>query len=121
MFRRDVLAALDQHLHVVLVLEFREAPPLAVVEVAGDLFLDRHRDPRDPFVLGAHQELADDFDRHALGAFYQAGAVAAGTFFIYAPLEARPDALAGHFDEAEGAGPQNLSTGAIALHRVAER
>ena len=73
------------------------------------------------FELVTHQQLADDFDRHAFGRFHQAAAAAGGAFLVDAPLDARADALPRHFDQAERAGAEDLRAGAVAADGVAER
>src|SRR5207302_3001357 len=73
-------------------------------------------------VLAVRRQLQEthDVDAHALAGLDLAGPQAMRTILVDAALERRPDALAGHLDDAELGNPQDLGAGAVAFDGVAQ-
>ncbi len=75
----------------------------------------------DDVVIGRGQlEVAHHAQGDRLAGHDRAGPVAVGAARIEALLEARPEALAGHFDQPETADLQHLALGAVGLEDVAD-
>src|SRR6187399_500799 len=62
-----------------------------------------------------------DVDAHALRRLDQAGPTAVSTFLVSSSLQRGQHALTGHFNDAEGAGLENLGPRAVTTESLAKR
>src|SRR5579872_690826 len=110
----DIGPRIDVNGHIVFVFEANQVLALAVVEIGGDPVVNFDRHLRNVLAMDRIEQQPHDFDRHAFGRFHQPRPAAAGAVFVDAAPKRRADPLAGHFDEAKRADPQDFRSGPIA-------
>src|SRR6516164_3390906 len=91
-----------------------------VMEIVGHFLGHLDLNAGNVFVMGGQLQHAHDVDTHAFAGFHLAGTEAVRTILVDATLEGGANALAGHFDNAEGGNLENLGASAIALDRLAQ-
>src|SRR5262245_16711940 len=111
----------DSHLDSSPSLQLRDLLSLAVEQVSCHVGLHPRLDARDMLTVGRQLQQAHYIDAHALGRLDLARAVAMWAILVDAPLEGRPDPLAGHLDNAELRDLEHLRAGPVAFDRLAHR
>src|SRR5262249_44858194 len=86
----------------------------AILEVVGHVLVDPDVDAVDVGPVHRQLQHAHHVDAHALGRLDLAGAGAVRAVLVDAALQRRPDALAGHLDDAELRDLEDLGAGPVA-------
>src|SRR5262249_51829269 len=99
---------IDVNGNVIFLFEADQVLALTIVEVSADPVMHIDSDLPDVVAVDRVQQQADHLDRHAFGRLHQGRSTAAGAVFIDTAPQRGTDSLAGHFDQPEGADPQDF-------------